>query len=222
MNGGLNVLQVSVLLQETSALHVALLVDLLVNLGVPAILMAMGVRLVYANQKYVGIAVAIFLIVSMFATIQPLIKDRADYSGPRGFAEYVKANTEPNAVIVSSDEYLFIRRYGERKTFYWLGEGIDDVGVNLRNATPVYAIESSFAFTSQDDQRRIQNLYNLQVIGEAPNEVYQFSELEHKLFNEKLIKITLKEEVAPASSSIPTAEEPVPEEKTEKLVAEDS
>lgn len=167
------------------------LTDALVPL---AILMAMGVRLVYANQKYVGIALAIFLIVTMFAMIQPLIKDRADYSGPRGFAEYVKANTEPNAIIVSSDEYMFIRRYGERETLYWIEGGIDTVGESLRNGTPVYAIESSFAFTTPADQQRIQGMYNLQVIGEAPNEVYQFSELEHRIFSEKLIKITLKEE----------------------------
>ena len=61
------------------------------------------------------------------------------------------------------------------------------------------------------DQQRIQGMYNLQVIGEAPNEVYQFSELEHRIFNEKLIKITLKDEQ-------PSIEEKTADEMTDEVV----
>ncbi len=166
-----------------------------------AIFMAMGVRLIYANQKYAGIAVAIFLIMVMFATIHPIIKDRAEYSGPRGFAEFVRDNTEPNAVIVSSDEYMFIRRYAGRETFYWIEGGVDRAAESLRNATPVYAIETSFAFPSPQDRLRMQELFDFLIIGEAKNEVYQFSELERRIFNEKLVKVTLKELPSPANDS---------------------
>lgn len=177
------------------------IVDALVPL---AILMAMGVRLVHANQRWIGIGLAVFLLATMFMTIRPIIKERADYSGPRGFAEFVRGSTEPDALIVSSDEYVFIQRYADRATRYWIEGGIDEVREALQNGTPVYAMETSFAFTSPQDRQRMQNIFNFQVIGEAKNENYQFSELEHRFFNEKLMKVTLREQPSSSTSS-PTA-----------------
>ncbi len=173
------------------------IVDALVPL---AILIAMGVRLVHANQRWVGIGLVVFLFITMFATIHPIIRERAEYSGPRGFAEFVRDNTEPNALIVSSDEYVFIQRYANRSTRYWIEGGIDAVVATLKEGTPVYAIETSFAFTTPQDKERMQGLFTFQVIGEARNEHYQFSELEHHFFNEKLIKVTLKEKEQSSSA----------------------
>ena len=84
--------------------------------------MAMGCRIVHANNKYAGFALAAIIFILTFSSIYPTLKDRHDYSGTREFAEWIGDVTEPNAFIVSSDQYMFVNRYANRSTFYFGGQ----------------------------------------------------------------------------------------------------
>ncbi len=160
------------------------------------ILIAMGCKLVHANNKYAGIALAAVIFILTFSSVYPTLKDRHDYSGTREFAEWIKEVTEPNALIASSDEYLFVNRYGNRSTFYFGGEKDEKIlfiKEKLEKGNPVYAMETSFYFMTPYERDEIPKQFNFALVGEKQNEVYQFSELDRRIYSEKLFRITLKQ-----------------------------
>ena len=159
------------------------------------ILMAYGCKFVYDRHKTAGIAAVILIAALMFASIYPVIKARHDYSGQKEFAEYVAMMTEPNSAVFSGDNYVFIKRYGHREPLFFGRdtESINDILKNILNGTSVYAVESAFPLLTQSEKELLAKYFLIQYIGQAQNEIYQFSALDLRRFDEKLFQIKLNE-----------------------------
>ncbi|MBU0536678.1 MAG: glycosyltransferase family 39 protein, partial [Nanoarchaeota archaeon] len=159
------------------------------------ILMAFGCEWGYEKHKIIGIAALIVLMGSLFYVAHPLIKARHEYSGQKEFAEFVEMSTEPNSLVYSGDNYVFITRYGHRNTKYFGGgeENVNFMINTLLNKTNVYAVESSFYFMTPVERDLLSKYFIISYIGHAQNEVYQFSALQLRRYDEKLFKINLNE-----------------------------
>jgi hypothetical protein len=159
------------------------------------ILMAFGAMFVYEKHKIAGILAVILLAIVIFSVGYPIIKARHEYSGQKEFAEYVAYKTPSNSLVMASDNYFFINRYGHRETIYF-GNGetsIRTITAKLSNSIPVYAVESSFMFMSQYDRDMLSKYFVIDYIGDAENEVYQFSALDLRRYREKLFQISFNE-----------------------------
>ncbi|MCX6707253.1 MAG: glycosyltransferase family 39 protein [Candidatus Woesearchaeota archaeon] len=159
------------------------------------ILMAFGADFIYEKHSIAGILVVILLAILMFSVGYPLIKARHEYSGQKEFAEFVEASTQPNSLIMTGDDYVFINRYGHRQNLYFGNQEktMNIILANLLNGTHVYAVESSFPFMSQYERDTLSKYFLIGYVGDAENEVYQFSALELKRYREKLFEIRLNE-----------------------------
>lgn len=169
------------------------------------VMMASGCTLLYHQQakkklwgKPVGIILLALLMITTFSVIYPVIKARHDYSGSRGFAEFVGANTESNARIIIGDQHIFIKHYAKRQDFVAPDEVRGAARVQLmvetvKSGTPLYLAESGIAFLTPEERQAIQDNFNIVVVGSAKNEVYQFSEFDLKPYEERLMKLVIKD-----------------------------
>ena len=180
--------------------------------GIPALLtiIAFGCDAVYQKKKWAGIVLLLILMITMFSVIHPIIKARHEYSGSRGFAEFVRDNTESNAWIIIGDQHVFMTRYANRSVFgapdNVRGKArVDLIEEKIKNGTPMYLAETGIMFLTPEEQQIIQDRFVLGVIGSARNEVYQFSELEQKPYEERLIKLIIKEQALLATENMENA-----------------
>lgn len=159
------------------------------------IMMAFGAMFVYEKHRVAGIIAVLLLAILMFSVGYPLIKARHEYSGQKEFAQFVEYSTQPDSLIMSGDNYVFINRYGHRQTIYFGNQEktMNTILAKLLNGTHVYAVESSFPFMSQYERDTLSKYFLVGYIGDAENEVYQFSALELRRYREKLFEIKLNE-----------------------------
>lgn len=134
------------------------------------------------------------------ADAYPLIHFRSEYSGPKRMAEYVRRATEPDAVIITMDESVFVEYYAHRKV---LTHPVVELEPNRRFVEEVLAIAksgkkvyvNSTAF-SYDYQQHFQRLIleNFKIIpaGEVQDEDYHRPELSFSTFSNRLFRIVPK------------------------------
>ena len=169
------------------------------------IVVSYGIYTVYKSYRAIGIILLITMLITTFMVIQPVISYRHDYSGTKGFAEWVAQNTEPNAQIMTNDLGFFIRYYGDRSIFIHPRPGEEDFNTltefnklldnYTENGYPVYATGEGFAI---DPDLRVRDLilskFNPEVVGQADLEVYQGSELQLQIVQQTLIRLVPKNE----------------------------
>ncbi|MFC1729989.1 phospholipid carrier-dependent glycosyltransferase [candidate division KSB1 bacterium] len=165
------------------------------------IFMACGTKLLYNSNKILGIAVAVVLVVWMFATIYPIIDYRHDHSGQKEFALWIAENTEPNALIMTNDEGFFMEFYTDRKRLTpprpWEGQTVEGFMEQLHdysdNGIPLYITSTGFAIDpGKQFSTALTNEFDLFLVGERENEHYSQNTLQFQKFNEQLVKVVPK------------------------------
>jgi 4-amino-4-deoxy-L-arabinose transferase-like glycosyltransferase len=166
-----------------------------------SILTALGARMIHRKNKWAGIGAIVILLVIMFSIAYPVISYRHEHSGTRDFAIYVQENTEPDAIIMTNDLGFFVKWYGNREIVFHPRTGneleIQEFIQSLDNYTnhgiSIYSTAEGFGIDPEGKvQQAIQEKYSIDLIGESENEWYGGSSLELKTYNEKLFKLTKK------------------------------
>jgi len=166
-----------------------------------SILMGVGLRYIYKKNSTLGILSLIITIILMFSTAYPIISHRHEYSGTKELALWVEKNTEENSIIISNDIGFFIEYYGHRERIVSPRTGnnedinkfIDKLLSLSQEDRPIYTTGEGLAIDpGQKVLAKIQENFNIALIGEVESEIYQFSELELKPYKESLYKLTPK------------------------------
>jgi hypothetical protein len=137
----------------------------------------------------------------------PMINLRRRYCGPKEMALYVAVNTEPNALIVTQDEFPFIEYYGKRA---WRNHPTDDYDANKKfvdelhamaaAGRPLYIQTTAFSLDQFGHFRRLlMEQFQLFLVGEVVDEAYHRPELAPTLFKNRLFRLTLKNLPPPKS-----------------------
>ncbi|MCX8147041.1 MAG: glycosyltransferase family 39 protein [Candidatus Woesearchaeota archaeon] len=173
----------------------------------PAIMifMAIGSEPIYNKNKIIAVIVVAVVIGCMFYTAYPFISYRHNYSGTKETALWIASVTEPNAVIMSNDFGWFIEYYGKRNVTVHprtgndkeIAEFIEKLKRLYANGIPIYSTAEGFAIDpGLKVQKAILENFDVYEVGEHLNEIYQYSELEFRKYNEKLFRLVPKKEQA--------------------------
>ncbi|PIN86279.1 hypothetical protein COV19_05720 [Candidatus Woesearchaeota archaeon CG10_big_fil_rev_8_21_14_0_10_44_13] len=165
------------------------------------ILAACGCKLLYNSNRILGLAVVIGLVVWMFTTIYPVLEYRHNYSGQKEFALWAGSMTEPNSILISTDEGFFYEFYTGKKFIGHYYSGSDDEIANfidilhnyLQKGVPVYMAQSGIGY--DPDGRFTKELlknFDVYVVGSKTNEAYSQNTLQLQLYDEKLFKLVEK------------------------------
>ncbi len=166
-----------------------------------SILLGIGAKYLHKKNGWLGIAAILLTIIFMFSVAYPIIKARHDYSGTKELGLWVGQNTEENAIVISNDIGFFIEYYGNRERIVHPRSGNDQEIEEFINKLLAYVEEGRTIYTTNEGMGidpgqkvliQIQEHFNIELIGEVQSEVYQFSELELKRYNEALFRLTPK------------------------------
>jgi len=131
------------------------------------------------------------------ARAYPLIDFRRGYCGPKQMARFVAAKTEPDAVVITMDESVFIEYYGRRRT---LLHPVGDCGQQRAFVSRIRSMAlsgrrlyvNSTAFTYDDSgcftQAMLDSL-QFKRIGDVLDEDYHRPELGSRRFTNQLLRI---------------------------------
>ncbi|MFO8015584.1 MAG: hypothetical protein R6U32_00620, partial [Candidatus Woesearchaeota archaeon] len=178
------------------------------------IFMACGTKLLYNSNRIVGAAVAVMLVVWMFAIIHPIIDQRHDYSGQKEFALWIASVTEEDSILVTTDQGFFYSFYTGRPVIHdpdpskdkggWIGhyqagsqqdvqEFIRLIHGFLQNGTPVYMAESGIGYDPQGIFRKaLQENFDIYPVDSKMNEAYSQNTLQFQKYEEKLFRLAEK------------------------------
>ena len=131
------------------------------------------------------------------ADAYPLIRFRSNYCGPKRMAEFVRERTEPDAIILTMDESVFIEYYAKRKVLiHPVSEDepnrkfVEEVLALARSGKTVYVNSTAFSY---DYQRHFQRLvlenFHVIPVGEVLDEDYHRPELRFATFPNRLFRI---------------------------------
>jgi 4-amino-4-deoxy-L-arabinose transferase-like glycosyltransferase len=166
-----------------------------------SIFIALGSKYIYDKNKLIGILAVLVVILSTFAIAYPIIKYRHDYSGPKEFALWVAENTEEGSIILANDAGWFIEYYGNQTILApprsGNDEDIEKFIQKLENYTEhniqIYATQEGFSIDpGQKTMAAIDKKFNIEIIDKHQTEIYQYSELELRKYEEYLFKLTPK------------------------------
>ncbi|MCX5666773.1 MAG: glycosyltransferase family 39 protein [Candidatus Omnitrophica bacterium] len=107
------------------------------------ILASYALAKLYSKDKAVAAIIVVYLVSSMFISMYPSLKFRHSYNGEKKFALFVKDKTEPNAIIVTMDDALFIEYYAGRKTLTHPINNWKEMHPFLRQFTAAWSLENS-------------------------------------------------------------------------------
>lgn len=127
----------------------------------------------------------------------PLIDFRKDYCGPKEMAEFVRANTEPDATVITMDESVYIRYYAEREVMsHPLGdyaanrdfvEGVRKMSLSGRR---FYVNSTAFSYDPMKHfERLMTENFHFLCVGEVMDEQFLRPELEFKTCSNKLFRL---------------------------------
>ncbi len=178
-----------------AVIHARFLIPALIPLMV---LMGAGCYVVYSNNRIAGYVVVLFLVASMIYTVHPVLSYRNEHSETKDFALFVRANTPTNAVVMANDIGFFIEYYGNRETVTHPRSGnpeeVRDFIIELyryaAEGRPIYSTAEGFAIDPGGlVQQAIKRMFNITLVGEHTNEVYQDATLELTLYKGKLFRL---------------------------------
>ena len=168
-----------------------------------ALYIALALKWGARYSRIAGVLVLLYLTTSMFLNIYPVVKDRHDFSGEKEYALWLARQTEPNAVVISMDDSVFVRYYGRRRTIdhpqgsvelaeEWAGE----IKAYLREGVPVYLMESGLAYDpGQIIEQTLYKHFNLIYRGEHRTEDYHDnirSYLDRDIYDQRLFRLVEK------------------------------
>lgn len=138
----------------------------------------------YTKYHIIISAVVVYLIISMFVFMYPMLSFRHKYNGEKRFALFVNKKTENNALIIALDDAPFINYYSKRKTIAgdfsspgYIDEFVKEVKGYLRKGIPVYLLESVFFnYPSKYFNNVLFDNFNVTIIGTSLLEDYHRAE----------------------------------------------
>jgi hypothetical protein len=130
----------------------------------------------------------------------PILNFRKDYCGPKKMAEFVKANTEPDATVITMDESVYIDYYARRDVishpvaeYTSNREFVERVHTMALSGRKFYINTSAFSYDYQGHfEKFMVEKFQFLYVGEVLDELYKRPELGFKLFNNKLFRIVPK------------------------------
>jgi hypothetical protein len=155
---------------------------------------------IYSKDKAVAAIIVVYLVICMFIFMYPTLKFRHSYNGEKEFALFVKEKTEPNAIIVSMDDSVFIEYYGARKSLAhpvnnWkeMHEFLRKVAAYLVRGIPVYLTGSGLSYDPKYTFRNIVlTNFDMTFVGSKLCEDYHRPELQFAKYDQNLYKLDFK------------------------------
>ena len=154
-----------------------------------------------ASLRGVAVAGILLLVCGLgIADAYLLIRFRSNYCGPKRMAEFVRERTEPDAIILTMDESVFIEYYAKRKVLtHPVNEEepnrkfVEEVLALARSGKTVYVNSTAFSY---DYQRHFQRLvlenFHVLPVGEVLDEDYHRPEIHLATFPNRLFRIVPK------------------------------
>jgi len=163
----------------------------------------------YGHRMARPAAISLLALVSTLSFLQayPRIEYRSKISGPKDFALWLKEQVPPNAVIIATDDSVFIEYYAGLRCkknpiedANVMREWVRDVRKLLESGTPVYAVGSAFTYDHRWRLRRtLQAQFKLERIGSHLTEDYHRSELHSAYYDSPLIRLSVLPDVGSGS-----------------------
>jgi hypothetical protein len=170
---------------------------------IPIILLASAASgFIYKVRKWMAVALIIYCCLFMFSFSYPILSFRHVLNGEKEFALFIDSCTEKNAVLLATDEGPIIQYYGQRKFLYlplyepksaiedFLKKQIDR---NLALGIPLYCTSD---FSNKRYKKFLVEIlakdYNVTLVGSHWHEDYHRTELQLRLKNQKLYKVSRK------------------------------
>lgn len=153
----------------------------------------------YPRSKVLISSLVIYCVASMFLYSYPMLAFRHRYNGEKRLAEYVKFRTEPDALIITVNQFPFIQYYGQRQTAWLPINGspeainifINKVEGHLKEGKPVYYTDSPYLKGYEASSLyTIQQYYRIKLIGGILIEDYLRPELRFRFAYQKLYKVS--------------------------------
>ena len=149
----------------------------------------------FRRCRLVAIGIVLTAMASMWSLMYPMLDFRRAYNGEKRTALFVKALTEPDAVVITQDQSVFVDYYG-RRTPLWIPlddpEGMErffqDVRMLLQRGTPVYYTFSPY-LPREAQLVPIAERFQYRQIGEVLSEDYHRPEISFRTHLQKLYRI---------------------------------
>jgi hypothetical protein len=138
----------------------------------------------------------------MFTYMYPILAFRHAFDGEKRFALFVAALTEPDAVIITEDQHVFMTYYGQRKVL-WLpvnnadlmGAFVSHVNALLKKGVPVYCTYS--AYLPNDEQlRTVSDHFQVMKVGAFVSEDYHRADMRFRFHTQKLYRVLASKDKA--------------------------
>jgi hypothetical protein len=176
---------------------------LIVSLSPLFICVAYALKFIYRKSKFICITIFLALTLYSFLTIAPILSFRHNFCGPKDYALWLKTVVPENSIIIVIDDAPFVEYYSRLRPLKHPINDIEatqkwaaDIKKYIRDGIPVYITETGFSY---DKDRIVKDAlvenFNLQLVGEHPNEHYQWTEIEPAPYMSRLWKLNLKRDV---------------------------
>jgi hypothetical protein len=165
-----------------------------------SLFISLGLELIHRRSRILGSIVAVYVLFSFFLTIQPIIAERHAFSGEKAYALWVREMTEPNALVITMDDGVFIRYYAGRQVKdhpqgsetlaeAWAAE----IKTHLEKGVPVYMMESGFSYDPEKIIMKTVTLhFDLKQVGAHRTEDYHRASIERKVYVQRLFQLSMK------------------------------
>lgn len=160
--------------------------------------LAKGTEFFESRMNKSGVIASILIAVIMFSAIQPVLSLRSVYSGQKEFVLWAENMTQPDSVIIATDDSVFYSYYANRTTIGApadkdIDKKIDEIKSLMKNNISVYATEYSFAHDiTKEFRKSIEKNFEKELVGRHVSEKFHRSETILSLINESLYKLRLK------------------------------
>lgn len=158
-----------------------------------------------------GLSISVFLLVLClgFTEVYPVLKYRHDHARLPEFVEWVRNNTPAGTHLILMDDYLFFKHYGRfevltrpvpagERTKRQLDEFKETIDRMLKEKIPVYTTGTGlYSYNPGNEYSNFMKAnYEVEEIGSFLYEDYHSGELVNAVFNNHLIRISLKTQKA--------------------------
>jgi hypothetical protein len=165
------------------------------------IIVSYALAWLYIRSRIVAMALVAYCVVTMFLFMFPMLYFRHHYCGEKQLALYVRAVTEKDAVIITTDEFPFIEYYGHRNILVMphggsriMGDFAAKVNGFLKSDIPVYYTDNPYYVYIESGARRwLMKYYRLDNVGGALNEDFHIAELASRRVFQNIFRVHLKE-----------------------------